>query len=64
MSDGADRWVAHCTAVRPISRHRLAGALLIALLTAAAPAAIGAAECPTDEIVPLCVPKTLSELMT
>ena len=54
MSDGADRWAAHCTAVRPTngSRHRLAGAFLIALLTAAAPAAIRAAECPTDEIVP------------
>jgi acid phosphatase len=54
MSDGADRWVAHCTAVRPTngSRHRLAGAFLIALLTAAAPAAIRAAECQTDEIVP------------
>lgn len=34
------------------SRHRLASAALVALLTAAAPAAIRAAECPIDEVVP------------
>ena len=48
MSDGTNRWESRYAAVRRSSwpRHWLSGAFLIALLTAAAPAAIGAAECP------------------
>ena len=50
MSDHADRWVARCPGNG--SRHRCAVVLLVALLAAAAPASIRAAECPTDQIVP------------